>query len=137
MKVLVAEDDENIAKQFRIIIENSGHTVTLTSDGEECVTAYKHAISMLPDRSDDYLAEHPPFELVQLDSRMPRMDGIAAAKLIIAMNRHQRIIFISAYSPSTIKRALPEIPGLEVISKPVELGRLLKIIEGSGVKTAP
>lgn len=65
---------------------------------------------------------------------MPIMDGIAAAKQIIKMNKHQRIIFVSAYSPSTIKRSLPEIPDLEVISKPVELQKLLKIIDGNRMK---
>lgn len=136
MKVLVAEDDESIAKQFRLIIEHSGHAVTLTSDGEECVNAYKHAISKLPDSSDEYLAQHPPFDLVQLDSRMPKMDGIMAAKLIMKMNRHQRIIFVSAYAPSTIKRALPDIPDLEVITKPFELQKLLETIQSAGRKTA-
>ena len=132
MRILVAEDDESIAKQFQLIIENSGHTVTLTSDGEECVDAYSQAISELPDTSEDYLAQHPPFDLVQLDSRMPKMDGITAAKLIIKMNRHQRIIFVSAYAPSTIKRALPDIPGLEVITKPFELEKLLATIQLQG-----
>lgn len=133
----MAEDDESIAKQFRLIIEASGHTVTLTFNGEECVNAYKLAMSRLPKSSDEYLAGHLPFDLVQLDSRMPKMDGIAAAKRIREINRHLRIIFISAYSPSTIKRALPEIPDLEVIAKPVELQKLLKIIEGSRVKPVP
>ena len=126
MKVLVAEDEESIAKQFRLIIESAGHTVTLTSNGEECVNAYRQAMGKLLDTSEKYLASYPPFDLVQLDSRMPKMDGIAAAKQILEMNKHQRIIFISAYGPSTIKRSLPEIPDLEVISKPVELEKLLK-----------
>ena len=112
MRVLVAEDNESIAGQFRLIIEHSGHAVTLTSNGEESVNAYKQAMSQLPDISDEYLASLPPFDLVQLDSRMPRMDGITAAKLIKKMNRHQRIIFVSAFAASMIKCALPDIPDL-------------------------
>ena len=99
MKILMAEDEFSIGTMFKLWLEGSGHSVVLTTDGEECVEAYKQAMSKLPDTSEKYLASYPPFDLVQLDSRMPKMDGISAAKQIIKMNKHQRIIFVSAYAP--------------------------------------
>lgn len=135
MKILIAEDEFTIGRMFQVMLEGSGHTVTLTSDGEQCVEVYRHAIIQSSNRSEEYLAEHPPFDVVLMDGRMPVMDGVQAAKQILHINQQQRIIFITAYMRSTIETSLKDFSRpLEIISKPVDLDVLVAIVEG-GNKT--
>lgn len=136
VKILIAEDEFTIGRIFQIMLEGSGHTVTLTTDGEQCVEAYKHATIQSSNRSEEYLAEHPPFDAVLMDGRMPIMDGVQAAKKILHINKQQRIIFITAYMRNTIETSLNDFPKpLEIISKPVDLDVLLDIVEGGSSKT--
>ena len=67
LSVLVAEDDVVQALSFKQILEQAGHQVVgLARDGQE---ACEMSQALAPD-------------LVVLDLRMPRMDGLAAATLI-------------------------------------------------------
>jgi hypothetical protein len=43
MKKLIAEDEYNIAMQYRIALENRKHEVLITYDGEECLKSYRDA----------------------------------------------------------------------------------------------
>ena len=65
-RVLVADDDLWILRMISTVLERRGHSVTLTSDGEEALAA---AIAQPPD-------------LLITDINMPRMDGW---KLITAL----------------------------------------------------
>ena len=47
MKILIAEDDYNIAMQYRIALENRNHEVLLTYDGEDCLKSYHEAFDKL------------------------------------------------------------------------------------------
>jgi CheY-like chemotaxis protein len=129
MKILVAEDELSIALHYRIFLQHSGHNVTLTSDGQECLDAYKSAVNELFDKSEQYLAQHPPFDVVLLDVRMPKIDGKEAAILIREINPNQRIIFVTAYAKFA-DDILYEIPNnVEVLIKPVDLDTLLEAIQ--------
>ncbi len=41
MRILIAEDDLDILKLYRVFLEAKGKEVTLTTDGRKCVEAYK------------------------------------------------------------------------------------------------
>ena len=133
MKILMAEDEQTIAMVFQMMLENSKHKVTLTHDGEECLNAYKAAMAIMPDKSEEYLSKHPPFDVVLLDNRMPKMDGLEAAKHILAINRNQRIIFVTAYPQSSIQDTMKAYAPNEfqILAKPVEMEQLLGAIEKS------
>jgi CheY-like chemotaxis protein len=130
MKILIAEDEERSGMVFQMILAHYGHVVTLTNDGEECVKAYRDALTKLPDNSEGYLAQHPPFDAVVMDSRMPKMDGPEAARTILELNKYQRIIFLSAYVLSTVQDVVRDLPApVEVLQKPIDLEKLVTIIE--------
>lgn len=58
-KILVADDDRNIAELLRLYLVKEGFTPILAADGEEAFHAFE--------------AEHP--DLILLDLMMPKMDG--------------------------------------------------------------
>ncbi len=41
INILLAEDNEYTAKQYKLALEKKGHQVTLTKDGVECIDLYK------------------------------------------------------------------------------------------------
>jgi CheY-like chemotaxis protein len=130
MKILVAEDETSISAVYRLALEDRGHQIVITNDGQECVNVYEETINKLPEKSDAYLMQHPPFDAVILDYRMPRMDGMDAAKSILQKNPHQRIIFASAYVLSTLQESVKNLHTIvELLQKPFELSVLIDTVE--------
>ena len=82
IKVLLAEDDPSIANLMRLLCEREGFEVTTATDGHTAVLQ----------------ASHFPFDLILLDTRLPRMDGLSAARKLRAQRETSRlpILFVSA-----------------------------------------
>src|SRR6185503_1135787 len=134
MKILIAEDEPGIQEVYQLSLENRGHNVTVTNNGKECTDFYAKTLASLPESSESYLTEHPPFDAVILDYRMPIMDGMDAAKFILGKNPHQRIIFASAYVLSTLKESVKQLHAIvELIQKPFELDELIDIVEDTEI----
>lgn len=134
MKILIAEDEENISMLYRIALESNQHVVTCTKDGEECVQQYKSAISRLPAGRDPEVPASPPYDVVILDYRMPRMDGMDAAKHILKMQPKQRIIFASAFVKETLMESIKELDQVvELLQKPFEIDVLVDTVEDKSI----
>ena len=58
-KILVADDDQNIAELLKLYLEKEGYTVVLAADGMEA--------------NEKFAAENP--DIVLLDIMMPKLDG--------------------------------------------------------------
>jgi two-component system, cell cycle response regulator CpdR len=90
MNILVAEDNEFTARQYKSILEKNGHRVVTTRDGSECVKKYKEP-KIEPNSTDG------KFDVVILDHSMPKKTGTRAAKEILAKNPNQKILFVTSY----------------------------------------
>src|ERR1041385_3991928 len=122
MKILVAEDEPNIAESYKLLLEFKGHEVVLTRDGEECTHSYKQSLSASSISS---------FDLVILDYRMPKKDGIQVAKEILSLVPTQRILLATAYVQDISISRLQEIPatrGVELIQKPFDFDTFLNLV---------
>ena len=81
VRILIAEDETIIRLDLRDLLERAGHDVVAEArDGVEAV---------------DLAREHDP-ELAVMDVKMPRLDGIEAAKRILA-ERPIPIVMLTAY----------------------------------------
>jgi CheY-like chemotaxis protein len=130
LKVLIAEDDNDMAKMYRVALEAKRHTVVITHDGDECVRVYKQEV----DRLGKEPSKYEPFDVAVLDYRMPKMDGLQAAKMILEMNKAQRIVFASAYVKETLRDSVKELDQVvELIQKPFEPRVLVELIENTAV----
>jgi len=128
LNILVAEDNEFTAKQYKTALEKKGHKVTLTKDGEECFDVYNDEIkySELFKKS-----KQSPFDIVLLDQNMPRKTGIEVAKEILGLRGNQRIIFLSAYAQKILVGAdNVKEDTIQILQKPFSLDFLVKKIEG-------
>jgi len=128
LNILVAEDNEFTAKQYKTALEKKGHRVTLTKDGEECFDVYNDEVkySELFKKS-----KQSPFDIVLLDQNMPRKTGIEVAKEILDLRGNQRIIFLSAYAQKILVGAdNVKEDTVQILQKPFSLDFLVKKIEG-------
>ncbi|MEO9364180.1 MAG: response regulator, partial [Nitrososphaera sp.] len=115
MKILVAEDEPNIAKVYKISFEERGHEVIVTHNGVECLEEYRHHIETGGQSA-------VPFDVVLLDYRMPKKDGMEVAREILALVPKQRIIFVSAYVLETLQDAVKTLSRVvEMMQKPFEI----------------
>ena len=82
--ILVAEDERDIRELINFTLMYAGHTVTLTSNGQE---AYETAVAM----------EKKP-DLIMMDVRMPKMTGYEACRQIKTVDTLKNIpvVFLSA-----------------------------------------
>ncbi|MGA7367995.1 MAG: response regulator [Nitrososphaeraceae archaeon] len=154
MQVLIAEDDLDIATLYKKVLENRSHSITITSNGEDCLKRYLDALhhmtfgislpkSSMPEipatRLDPSLStgssilrsvKSAPYDVVILDYSMPSINGMDVAKEILAINSHQRVIFASAYVKETLEHSIKELKQVvELIQKPFSLNKLVDIIE--------
>ncbi len=125
MKILIAEDEEDIVMQYKIALELRKHQVVVTENGEECMKVYNDALQRTgPSDSSS------PFDVVILDHRMPNQNGFEVAKEILKVNPSQRIIFASAYMKDMPVSSLKEMNRvIEVIQKPFRLSSLIEMVE--------
>jgi CheY-like chemotaxis protein len=131
MKILIADDNRDIAFLYRVVLEARNHNITVTDNGEDCLTIYRQELKNFVSRmgSIDSNKQHV-FDTVILDYRMPGINGIEVAREIITINPKQRIIIASAYPRETIFDSMKELGHLvELVQKPINLATLIDATE--------
>ncbi|MGZ3539028.1 MAG: sigma-54-dependent transcriptional regulator [Thermodesulfobacteriota bacterium] len=114
-KILVADDEQSMREFLDIMLKKEGYKVSLASNGEEVVK----------------LVENDLFDLVLLDIRMPKLDGISALKKIKANSPETTVIMITAYaSADTAIRAMKE-GAYDYITKPFKVEEIKLIIKNA------
>lgn len=108
-KTLIVDDQVEVRETLRGCLEEAGFEVTEAGDGEEAVSKGRE--------------EH--FDLVLMDIRMPKMDGITAAKLLLKEKSKPKIIVITGYDPD---RSMDEIKTQVLqLRKPVDVQVILEL----------
>jgi two-component system response regulator PilR (NtrC family) len=114
-KILVADDEQSMREFLEIMLKKEGYKVSLASNGEEVVK-----------RIDNDL-----FDLVLLDIRMPKLDGISALKRIKTVAPETIVIMITAYaSADTAIKAMKE-GAYDYITKPFKVEEIKLIIKNA------
>jgi len=112
LHILVAEDESLIRLGLKRILEEAGHTVYTAEDG---LAALALADSRTPD-------------LVILDIKMPRMDGLEAAQHLYE-RAPVPIIFLTAYSERDLIERAAKLPVMGYLVKPIKEAELHAMIE--------
>lgn len=155
MRVLIAEDEPDIWKAYKIALESRDHEVLISEDGDECIKIYKQELleqqkrrakdvlydenkKKLSNDGDNYVnrkQNRPPFDVVILDYRIPQKDGLQVAKEILELNSYQRIIFASAYVRETLAESVKHLKQVvELLQKPFIADMLVDTIEDKEVQ---
>ena len=113
-RVLLVEDETDLRKMMKILLELHGYDVIEAGDGYEAV---EKAVELEPD-------------LILMDIAMPVMDGIDSTRTI---RRHAElngvpIVAVTAYGDFYSQRA-KKAGCIDVIQKPIDFGQLKPMIE--------
>jgi polar amino acid transport system substrate-binding protein len=110
--ILVAEDDDDVRKLTKDVLEKFGYTVIGAANGEEAVNIFRE--------------NEGKIHLLLLDVIMPKKNGKEAYEEIKRIRPAIKALFISGYTANIIhKRGFIE-EGLEFILKPVSPTELLR-----------
>ena len=114
-KVLIAEDDLEIADMLRTTLATEGYQVTLTHDGEEALQ------SALADKPD----------VVILDVMMPQMNGWEVCKSLRARGDFGDvgILMLTAIGPNLNEMTAPLYGADDHLDKPFSIDELLQRVE--------
>jgi DNA-binding response OmpR family regulator len=135
MKLLIAEDEYDIALLYKIALEKRNHKVITTENGEDCLNAYHEEFQRRRFNTVECTSgQLSPFDAVILDYQIPKIDGMEVAKEILAVNCHQRIIFASAYVKETLVDSITNLKlVVELMQKPFGVNTLIDIVEDKNV----
>lgn len=110
-RILVVEDEETLAATYAEAFTSVGYEVTIAGDGYD---ALEKVIA-------------GSFDLITMDLKLPRLNGIRASELIMHRRIPTPIIVISGYVPEHATD-LERLGIHHVLHKPVDLDVLLDTV---------
>lgn len=113
MKILITDDELEIRKVLRLLLENAGYEVVEAADGERAVEAV---------RADSEI------DLCIMDITMPMMSGVEATKRIREFSTLP-VLFLTARSLESDKEAAYSGGGDDYLVKPFSSRELLMKVE--------
>ena len=111
-RLLIAEDDRDIASVYTELLVSEGYQVATVYDGQQAL---------------DHVKSHR-VDLIVSDIRMPRMDGLTMTAKIRELGKTTPIILISAIE---FRDKALRFPRVAFLKKPVSIDMLLETIEVS------
>lgn|SRR5690625_2828801 len=108
-RILVVDDELDIAEAVRAVLEAEGHQVDIAADGNEC-------LQMLRQRTPD---------LLLLDVMMPGLDGFGVLDQMHHEGLQVPVVMMSAIRPD---RRLAEYEVEDFLKKPFQLETLLNAV---------
>jgi DNA-binding NtrC family response regulator len=111
-KILVADDEPNLRKVLQALLRQQGFLVECVADGQEALTRL----------------QQERFDAVVTDLKMPRLDGMALLRYVLANMREVPVIMITAHG--TVDTAVEAVKAgaFDFIQKPFEQEHLLNLI---------
>jgi len=112
-RLLVVDDEEEIAEMLAEALERRGYEVTIAGDGESALREL----------------EHRRFDVMVTDLRMPGLDGGELLARVDALHPAMRPALIVLTGDTLGPRPeYPVAPGVHVLDKPVDLRQLLRAV---------
>jgi len=110
--ILVIDDEVEICSFLKDLLTAEGYTVVTASDPEE---GLQRAEKLKPD-------------VVLLDLKMPRMDGIEVLRRIKKIDEAIAVIIITAYGTMDSAKAAMRLGAFDYITKPFDLAHLKVLV---------
>jgi DNA-binding response OmpR family regulator len=115
-RILIVDDEEDIAYCFKIAFECAGFVVDIFNDPIKLLSAYKGGV----------------YDLLLLDIRMPRMSGFELCDKIKEIDDNVNVCFITAFEEyyDEIKKRFPHSEKTEwFIRKPIGMDDLIRSVK--------
>ena len=109
MRLLLAEDDRDLARSLRLSLAEAGYAVDLARDGETAA----------------FLGETEPYDLVVLDLGLPGVDGVTVLRRWRAAGMAAPVLILTARDGWSEKVAGFHAGGDDYLTKPFNTAELL------------
>ena len=113
MKILLAEDDNDMRRFLVKALENAGYEVAPFDNG---LSAYNRL-------------REEPFELLLTDIVMPEMDGIELARKATELDPEIKVMFITGFAAVALNPDSQAPRDAKVLSKPFHLRDLVSEVD--------
>jgi len=109
MRILVVEDEPNLAQQVTTSLEEAGYAVDVVGDGEEA----------------HFMGETEPYDAVVLDLGLPVMDGVSVLEKWRTAGLTMPVLILTARDTWTDKVAGLDAGADDYLTKPFKIEELL------------
>ncbi len=113
--ILVVEDDEDVLKLIKMVLQNAGYEVLVALSGEQALE--------MTDANDC------PIHLLLADVILTGMRGHQLAEHLYVSHPAMRVIFITGYVVEKIEAEIADVPKDLLITKPISMGDLLNKVK--------
>jgi CheY-like chemotaxis protein len=112
-RLLIVDDEVDACRNLSDILSDLGYRVDVAFDGPGAL---------------DLVRQHH-YDVALLDLKMPGMNGVELYKRIKAMSAGTVAIVVTAFATSGIAQEALDAGAAEVVAKPVDLQRLIRLVE--------
>lgn len=109
MRILVVEDEPNLARQVKASLEDAGYAVDVVGDGEEA----------------HFMGETEPYDAIILDLGLPVMDGVSVLEKWRSAGLSMPVLILTARDTWTDKVAGLDAGADDYLTKPFKIEELL------------
>ena len=125
MRILVAEDTDDLRESLTTLLKLEGHEVVACKDGREAIHEYRKA-----------QGANEVINCVITDFQMPFKNGVMLIIEIRALEPEQPIILVSGDPPKLGEQTLTLTGEFDVLKKPYKSAALLELLKKSCDETA-
>lgn len=118
-RILVIDDDQNLAASIAESLERKGHRITVATTG---------AAGSAKIESDD-------FDIILTDLRMSDLDGLAIVRQVQAAQPDAEVVVISGYNDVRTAQEAMKLGATHYLLKPIDLSELRAIVEKASDRT--
>lgn len=118
LKVLVVDDDRDLAETIEDILTGWGHDVTVAHDGERAVALFRER----------------QFDLCFMDVRLPGANGVDSFLEIRRLRPQARVVIMTGFSVEDLLARAVDGGAVAVLHKPLEVADILRAVEGVGAR---
>ena len=119
-RILVADDEEGIRESLSLILGEE-YELDFAKDGEETLAK----------------VDAEPYELVLLDIKMPKRDGLEVLRQLKAKGAGVPVLVLTAYQSVELAKEAVKLGALDYMPKPFEREQVLTAVRGVLQQTPP
>ena len=109
MRLLLVEDDTELSRQMRIVLEDAGYSVDCSFDGEDAL----------------FLGENESYDVIILDLGLPIMDGLSVLKKWRDQKIDVPVLILTARDAWSDKVAGLDVGADDYVTKPFQVEEIL------------
>ncbi len=114
--LMIVDDDTDILLTYNLLLDSCGYNVRVFSDSIEALIHFAKDSSL--------------YDLLILDIRMPRLNGIQLFQTIKSINPNIKVIFVSCLDATPeLVSILSEVGKYEILRKPIDNEHLIKTVK--------